>query len=136
MAHFAEIDSDNKVLRVVVVSNNELLDENGQESEAKGAAFCQNLFGGTWMQTSFNGNIRKNYAAAGFKYDSERDAFIAPSPFPSWVLDEETCRWTFPVPRPKDGKFYVWDEPTVSWVEVPEPLTPPPWFHVFNIPPP
>jgi hypothetical protein len=136
MAHFAEIDSDNKVLRVVVVNNNELLDENGQESEDKGAAFCQSLFGGTWVQTSFNGNFRKLYAAKGFTYDAGRDAFIPPKPFPSWVLNEETCRWTFPVPRPQDGKYYVWDEPTVSWVEAPEPVAPPPGFPVFNIPEP
>ena len=115
MAHFAEIGLNNTVLRVIVVHNNELLDENGQESEAKGAAFCRNLFGGTWIQTSYNGTIRKNYAGIGDTYDTQRDAFIAPKPFASWVLDESTCRWQAPTPMPNDGKMYVWDEPTTSW---------------------
>lgn len=115
MAHFAEIGLNNIVLRVVVVHNNECLDENGQESEAKGAEFCRNLFGGTWVQTSYNGNIRKNYAGAGFTYDSTRDAFIPPQPFPSWTLDEATCQWQPPTPMPNDGKIYQWDEATTSW---------------------
>lgn len=118
MAHFAEIGLNNTVLRVVVVHNNECLDENGQESEAKGAEFCRNLFGGTWVQTSYNGNIRKNYAGIGFTYDSTRDAFIPPKPFPSWTLDEATCLWEPPTPMPNDGKPYVWDENTTSWNEV------------------
>jgi len=118
MAHFAEIGLNNTVLRVIVVHNNELMDENGQESEAKGAEFCRNLFGGTWVQTSYNGNIRKNYAGAGFTYDSTRDAFIPPQPFPSWTLDEATCQWQAPTPMPTDGKPYKWDEELSSWVEV------------------
>lgn len=116
MAHFAEIDHAGLVLRVVVVHNNELLDENGVEQEAKGAEFCRTLFGGTWLQTSYNGNKRKNYAGAGFTYDSQRDAFVPPRPFPSWVLDEVTCRWEAPVPHPPDGNRYTWDEATTSWV--------------------
>lgn len=120
MAHFAEIGLNNTVLRVVVVHNNELLDENGQESEAKGQEFCRTLFGGTWLQTSYNGNMRKNYAGIGFTYDSQRDAFIPPQPYPSWVLNEDTCLWQSPVPYPQDGNLYVWDEQTVSWI------TPPP----------
>jgi hypothetical protein len=118
MAHFAEIGLNNTVLRVIVVHNNELLDENGWESEARGAEFCRNLFGGTWLQTSYNGNIRKNYAGIGFTYDAQRDAFIAPKPYPSWVLVEDTCQWTAPVAMPTDGKMYSWDEPTTSWVEM------------------
>lgn len=121
MAHFAEIDSDNKVLRVIVVHNNELLDENGKEYEAKGIAFCASLFGGTWIQTSYNANFRKNYAGTGFTYDAQRDAFIAPQPFPSWTLDEATCSWKPPVPRPSDGKPYRWNEASLSWVEVARP---------------
>lgn len=117
MAHFAEINTDNKVLRVIVVHNNELLDENGVEQEELGAEFCRNLFGGTWVQTSYNGNFRKNFAGAGFTYDSELDAFISPKPFDSWVLDEETCRWVAPVTMPEDGA-YSWDEDTLSWVAV------------------
>ena len=92
MAHFAELDNQNTVLRVIVVHNNELLD-NGVESEAKGIAFCKTLFGGNWKQTSYNGNIRKNYAGIGFTYDPVRDAFIPPKPGDNWVLDEATCQW-------------------------------------------
>lgn len=116
MAHFAELDDQNVVLRVIVVHNNELLD-NGVESEAKGIAFCQSLFPNTrWVQTSYNGNIRKNYAGIGFLYDPIRDAFIPPKPFSSWVLNESTCQWEAPVPYPTDGQRYIWDEATQSWV--------------------
>lgn len=118
MAHFAEIGLNNAVLRVIVVSNNELLDESGNESEAKGAEFCRNLLGGTWVQTSYNGTFRKNYASAGFTYDSTRDAFIPPQPFQSWALNEDTCQWEPPAAMPTDGNVYQWDEQTVSWKEV------------------
>lgn len=118
MAHFAEIGLDNKVLRVIVVNNNELLDENHTEQETKGANFCRRLFGGTWVQTSYNGTIRKNFAGAGFTYDSQRDAFIPPKPFDSWLLNEETCRWGPPVPMPDDGNRYVWNEDTQNWDQV------------------
>ena len=114
MAHFAEIGLNNTVLRVIVVSNDECLDENGQESEAKGAEFCRSLFGGTWLQTSYNRSMRKNYASVGFTYDSSRDAFIAPKPFPSWVLNESTCIWEATIPMPNDG-LYVWNEEQLSW---------------------
>lgn len=118
MAHFAQLDDNNVVLQVVVVHNNELLD-NGIESEAKGIAFCKTLFPGTtWVQTSYNANIRKNYAGIGFTYDAQRDAFIPPKTFPSWMLDETTCQWSAPVPYPQDGKQYVWDEAQQNWVEV------------------
>lgn len=120
MAHFAEIGLDNKVLRVIVVHNNELLDENGVEQEAKGAEFCRNLFGGTWVQTSYNANFRKNYAGVDFTYDTQRDAFIPPKPYPSWILNEGTCNWDSPVPHPTDGKRYFWDESTTSWKEMAE----------------
>lgn len=116
MAHFAELDSNNTVTQVVVVNNAELLD-NGVESEAKGISFLQSLFGhDRWKQTSYNGTIRKNYAGVGFHYDAGRDAFIAPQPFASWALDEETCRWMPPVPYPTDGKMYRWDEATANWM--------------------
>lgn len=115
MAHFAEIDLDDKVLRVIVVHNNELLDENGVEQEQKGADFCRGLFGGTWVQTSYNASFRKNFAGTGCTYDSLRDAFIAPKPFDSWVLNAETCRWEAPVPMPEDDG-YVWSEETTAWV--------------------
>lgn len=117
MAHFAQLDDQNKVVQVIVVHNNELLD-NGVESEAKGIEFCKSLFPNTrWAQTSYNGNKRKNYAGIGFLYDPIRDAFIPPKPFPSWVLDESTCRWQAPVAYPDDGKRYVWDEASQQWVE-------------------
>ena len=119
MAHFAQLDDNNIVTQVIVVNNNELLDGSGQESEAKGIAFCQSLFGGNWKQTSYNANFRKNYAGIGFTYDAGRDAFISPQPFASWILDEETCGWVSPVPRPTDGKIYVWNEETLGWVELP-----------------
>ena len=118
MAHFAEINDQGTVLRVIVVHNNELLDENGVEQEVKGAEFCRNLFGGTWVQASYNANFRKNYAGEGFTYDSQRDAFIPPKPFPSWLLNNDTCQWYSPVPRPDDGKMYAWDEESLMWVEV------------------
>ena len=118
MAHFAEIGLNNTVLRVIVVHNDELLDDNGVESEAKGQEFCRALFGGTWLQTSYNGTIRKNYAGEGFTYDATRDAFIPRKPYASWVLNEVTCRWDAPVPYPQDGKQYSWNEATTSWVEV------------------
>ena len=117
MAHFAQLDNNNIVTKVIVVHNNELLD-NGVESESKGIAFCQSLFGGNWKQTSYNGNIRYNYAGIGYSYDEERDAFIAPKPYTSWVLDEDTCRWQAPVPYPTDDKRYNWNESTLSWDEV------------------
>jgi len=93
MAHFAQLDESNIVTQVIVVHNNELLD-NGVESEAKGVAFCQSLLGGNWVQTSYNGNIRKNFAGIGFTYDQTRDAFIPPKPEEgNWVLNEDTCLW-------------------------------------------
>jgi len=117
MAHFAQLDENNVVLQVIVVHNNELL-LNGVESEAKGIVFCQTLFGGTWIQTSYNGTIRKNYAGINYTYNRTRDAFIPPKPYPSWSLNEETCLWVSPTPRPNDSKRYYWDEPTTSWVEI------------------
>lgn len=115
MAHFAEIGLDNIVLRVIVVNNSELLDSEGAEQESLGVDFCRNIFGGTWMQTSFNGNIRKNFASHGYTYDSSRDAFIPPKPFTSWTLDEATCQWEAPTPYPSDGQEYLWDETNVEW---------------------
>ena len=124
MAHFAELDSNNLVLRVVVISNNDIM-ENGVESEAKGITLCQNLFGANtkWVQTSYNGNKRKNYAGIGSTYDPVKDWFYGPSPFPSWVLDNN-AQWQPPVPKPSDAgtgtppKQYKWDEPTKTWIAV------------------
>lgn len=118
MAHFAELDQNNIVQRVIVVANKDTADATGVEKESIGAAFCERLLGGTWKQTSYNGNMRKNYAGVGFAYDAGRDAFIPPQPYPSWVINETTCQWEAPVPYPTDGKVYGWDEQTQSWVEV------------------
>ena len=117
MAHFAEIGLNNTVLRVIVVGNGDCKDQHGNESEVIGAKFCHDLFGGVWLQTSYNGNIRKNYAGVGYVYDSGRDAFISPKPYASWLLDETTCLWTAPTPMPQDNKQYTWNESTIAWVE-------------------
>lgn len=118
MAHFAEIDSNGVVQRVIVVANKDTADANGNEAESIGVAFCQKLFGGNWKQTSYNGNIRKNYAGIGYTYNAGIDAFVPPKPYPSWVLNNDTAQWEAPVPMPNDGKMYGWDEATQSWVEV------------------
>ena len=117
MAHFAEI-IDGIVARVIVVSNADTA-SNGVEDGAIGAAFCTNLLGGEWVQTSYNNNFRKNYAGIGYAYDTARDAFIAPQPYPSWILDESTCWWEAPIPMPvpNNPPQYDWDEATLSWVE-------------------
>jgi hypothetical protein len=182
MAHFAELNSNNIVRRVIVVNNKELcayrlehlepttieveesvetgevvtttttMDSNDvdndvesdpiviteetpvtetqtvtktiprsqyvpYECEDKGIAFCQSLFGEdtVWKQTSYNGNFRKNFAGKGFKYDEDRDAFIAPQPFSKWVLNEDTCRWEAPVAYPDDGEEYVWNDNKGEW---------------------
>lgn len=109
MAHWAEIDDNNIVLRVLVGSNDE---------PDEGYQWLLDNLGGTWVKTSYNGNIRKNFAAIGYSYDEERDAFIAPKPFPSWLLDENTCQWVSPVPYPDVDKYYVWDETEQDWVLV------------------
>jgi hypothetical protein len=117
MAHFAKLDENNFVLQVVVVDNKDLLDENGAEQEAVGVAFLTNWSNGytSWKQTSYNASFRKNYAGIGWVYDSRRDAFIAPQPFPSWSLNESTCTWVPPIPYPDDGSKYNWNEDTQSW---------------------
>jgi hypothetical protein len=112
MSHFAEIDSNNIVIRVLVGNN--LFTNEGYDW------FVEN-FGGTWVKTSYNARIngfRKNYAGIGYTYDATFDAFIPPKPFASWLLNEDTCQWGAPTPMPIDGKMYKWDEPTLSWVEV------------------
>lgn len=120
MAHFAQLDANNVVTQVIVVNNAELIDVNGQESEGKGAAFCASLFGGRWVQTSFNGTFRRRFAGVGYTYNAARDAFIRPRPpMQSWVLDDNTLEWRAPVPMPTDGKQYYWDERTVSWKGIP-----------------
>lgn len=106
MAHFAELDANNVVQRVIVVPDAE---------EVNGATWCSTLLGGTWIQTSYTGRIRKNFAGIGFKYDAVRDAFIPPQPYPSWLLNDETCRWEAPVQVPSGGPW-EWDEGAQDWV--------------------
>ena len=115
MAYFAQI-SDGVVTNVVSVNNNELLVD-GVENESKGKEFCHNLFGGEWIQTSFNNRIRKQYAGIGYTYNAELDVFIAPQPFPSWSLDSNND-WQAPTAMPNDGKMYTWNEASLAWVEV------------------
>jgi hypothetical protein len=117
VAHFAELDENNVVKRVIVVANKDTADADGNEKESIGVAFCQKLLGGKWVQTSYNGSIRKNYAGIGYTYDTALDAFVPPKPFPSWVLNSDTAQWEAPVPMPTDGKKYSWDEASQSWVE-------------------
>lgn len=111
MSHWAEIDSENKVIRVVVGDNNDPAGDEGYQ-------WLLDNLGGTWIKTSYNNNIRFNYAGIGYSYDEVRDAFIPPKPFDSWVLDEATCRWISPIAYPNDGKMYQWDEPNQQWIEV------------------
>jgi hypothetical protein len=113
MAHFAKINN-NIVEEVIVVNNNVLLDEQGVEQESKGVDFCKSLFEGDWIQTSYNGNFRKQFAGMGFEYNKIRDAFVAPQPFPSWTLDEN-LDWQAPVEKPEG--LYYWDENSLSWLE-------------------
>ena len=123
MAHFAELDENNVVKRVIVVANKDTADANGVEKESIGIAFCERLFGGTWLQTSYNGNIRKNYAGIGYEYRPDIDAFVPPKPerYPSWILNTDTAQWEAPVPYPNDGKLYAWNESTQSWIEAQPP---------------
>ena len=114
MAHYAQIDANNVVTQVVVIDNKDTADAFGVEKEHIGAAFCERLFGGTWKQTSYNGNIRKNYAGIGYTYRSDIDAFVAPKPFASWILNA-AAQWEAPVAMPTDGQMYSWDEATTSW---------------------
>jgi hypothetical protein len=123
MANFAQLDENYIVTEVVVVNNETINDLPFPESEPVGAAFLQSLFGSTtvWKQTSYNANFRKNYAGIGYTYDQVLDAFIPPQPYPSWLLNTTTCQWQAPVPYPDDGKTYIWDEATLSWVLVEQP---------------
>lgn len=110
MAHFAEIDENNIVVRVLVVPD---------EHEGRGHDFLANdlQLGGKWIQTSYTASIRKNYAGIGYTYDEKRDAFYAPKPYDSWILDEHTCRWQAPKSMPQDGERYEWHEESLSWVK-------------------
>ena len=120
MAHFAKIENG-VVTQVIVVDNKDCSDASGVEKEHIGAAFCERLFGGTWKQTSYNGNFRKNYAGIGFSYNADIDAFVPPKPFNSWILNSDLAQWEAPVAMPEDAgtgdppKMYSWDEASTSW---------------------
>ena len=114
MAHFAKLGKGNIVERVAVVSNDVAT------TEQAGVDFLNDLYNtrDVWKQTSYNGNIRKNYAGVGFKYDQTRDAFIPPSPYASWVINETTCLWEAPIPKPNEDTNeirYEWDEDNRAW---------------------
>ena len=110
MAHYAFLDANNMVTEVIVGKDETDLSEDWEQFY--GAIRTQ-----VCKRTSYHGNIRKNYAGIGYAYDAARDAFIAPQPFPSWVLNEQTCQWEAPVPMPTDGKIYAWGEDAMAWVE-------------------
>ena len=116
MAHFAKLGTGNIVEQVIVVSNDIAT------TEEAGLDFINKLYNtrDVWKQTSYNNNIRKNFAGIGYQYDQTRDAFIAPKPFNSWILNENTCRWESPIPYPQDNNEYKWNEQNQSSLE---------WFH-------
>ena len=128
MAHFAEIDASNIVIRKLVLADKDTQDENGNEVESVGAKYLHDGLGGTWKRTSYNTigvvnslgetTFRKNYAGKGYTFDEARDAFIEPKPFTSWTLNEDTCQWEAPTAHPNDGKIYTWNEDTQAWDEV------------------
>ncbi len=132
MAHFAQLDENNVVTQVIVVSNDDTSDSNGTETESIGVAFCQKLLGAdtNWKQTSYNSNMRVRYAGIGYSYNAELDAFVPPQPYASWTLDSGTADWVSPLgaaPALTDeqtaaGSYYRWDEDayqadnTTGWV--------------------
>jgi hypothetical protein len=119
MAHFAQIDENNIVKQVIVVTNEDCGNLDFPESESLGQNFISSIgLTGTWKQTSYNSNFRKRYAGLDDTYDEIRDAFLPSKPFSSWVLNEETCLWEAPIERPSDGKVYTWNEDGQSWEEV------------------
>ena len=125
MAHFAQIDENNIVTQVIVINNDSVDNLPFPQSEPVGISFCQELYGSetNWAQTSYNGNFRYHYAGSGYTFDSSsgtNGAFIPPKPFPSWLLNTNSYTWEAPVPCPDDGKIYVWDEATLSWVPISE----------------
>jgi hypothetical protein len=118
MAHFAELDENNIVIRIIVVHDNECKDQDGNESEVIGALFCHKLLGGRWIQTSYNNRIRKQYAGVDSVYNADADVFILPQPYPSWTLDKN-YDWQPPTPKPTKG-FWSWNEQKLSWIQIEE----------------
>jgi hypothetical protein len=125
MAHFAQLDENNKVINIIVVNNEELIDDENNESEKKGIAFCQTLFGSNtkWIQTSYNNNIRKSYAQIGGFYDKTLNIFIPLKPYESWKFDYENHVWQAPIATPEkiEGYTWLWFETNKEWIKVPVP---------------
>jgi hypothetical protein len=118
MANFAQLDENNLVIQIIVISDDICGDYPFPDSEPLGQAYCQEIFGPetTWKQTSYNGSFRYNYAGVGFLYEDDADAFIPPKTFPSWLLDTNTYTWVAPIPYPSEGGSYYWDEEEQNWV--------------------
>jgi len=117
MAYFAKLGTGNIVENVISINNSVIKDSNGVEQEQLGVDFINKLYNtrDVWKQTSYNNNIRKNFAGIGFQYDQQKDAFIAPKPYNSWILNETTCLWESPVVYPTDGQRYRWNETILNW---------------------
>jgi hypothetical protein len=121
MAYFAKLGTGNIIEQVISINNSVITDANGVEQEQLGVDFINKLYNtrDVWKQTSYNNNIRKNYAGIGYTYDQTRDAFIPPKPFNSWILKETTCRWEAPVAKPttelEENQYYSWNESIINW---------------------
>jgi len=121
MAYFAKLGTGNIIENVISINNSVITDSNGIEQEQLGVDFINKLYNtrDVWKQTSYNNNFRKNFAGIGYQYDQTRDAFIAPKPFNSWLLNETTCRWEAPVAMPttelEDNQYYSWNESVINW---------------------
>lgn len=120
MAYFAQLNENNLVTQVIAVNNKNTSTEDGVENENIGITFCKTLFGATtmWKQTSYNARFRKNYAGIGYEYNDSLDAFVPPKPYPSWILNEDNCKWYPPVPYPNNEYSYVWNETNLCWEQV------------------
>lgn len=117
MAHFAKIENS-QVIQVIALDNSVLHNTEFPDSEPIGQEFIRKIgLSGLWLQTSYNGNFRKNYAGVGYTYNRTYDAFIAPKPHHSWKLNPNTCIWESPIPHPADGLLYMWDEQLKLWIE-------------------
>jgi hypothetical protein len=121
MAYFAKLGTGNIVEQVISINNAVITDANGVEQEQLGNDFINKLYNtrDVWKQTSYNNNFRKNFAGIGYQYDQTRDAFIAPKPYQSWILNEDTCLWEAPVAKPattlEDNQYYSWNESIINW---------------------
>jgi hypothetical protein len=117
MAYFAKLGTGNIIETVISINNAVITDSNGVEQEQLGVDFINKLYNtrDVWKQTSYNGNFRKNFAGLGYSYDQSRDAFIAPKPYSSWLLNEESCQWESPIPYPQDDNKYTWNETIKNW---------------------